>query len=55
MRLRAVLGWIACRLGRHQWRFKLVNLEGHKVFVCRRCRLMRQDGWTMGYDRPDGE
>jgi hypothetical protein len=32
-----LLAPLFCRLFRHRWRFVIRNLEGEKVFVCRRC------------------
>jgi hypothetical protein len=29
--------WLLCRILGHRWKFKLLNLEKEKVFVCDRC------------------
>ncbi len=37
---------LICRLIGHRWRFKIVSLEGHKIWICRRCGKESVGRWV---------
>lgn len=47
-----ILDHLRCALTGHRWHLALINLEGHKVWQCRRCGLRRQGALAHRADRP---